>query len=346
MGWPIRLARARQCTRAATGRAPQLTTHVPYGSEHAVGPQEFPQFTTGNAQYPPAPDHYVPPRQHPPGAYPEQVSYPQPGGYPQASGAYQADAYPQNAPYPPADAYVQAGGYPQNSAYPMASAYAQNGANSPQVVPAQPGAGYPPPAAYPMAPPWAAAPQPAPTADAPPAAFGPAAPYGRPMPEHGGLLVPYPDEMRHASQAQPPAVWPVAAFTFFFLIFGAISASRRGRRAHSGRNSAAPYWITFLITWVAASFIWLVIGAVVIGPFIDSVREGNRLAAVERNVIQDGQLKEARITATAAQCHAVGDRDIDGTRDYLCQLTLADGRTASLSLTADQDGNWKSQSTN
>jgi hypothetical protein len=253
-----------------------MTTHVPYGAEHAAGPADYPQFATGNAQYPPAPDHYGPPRQHAAGPH---------------SGAYQ-----------------------------------------------------PPAPAYPTAPPWAAAaPQSAPVTAEVPAAYGAVAPYGQPMPEYGGLLVPYPDEMRHAPQAQAPAVWPVVVFTFLFLYLGALSAGRRARLARSGRNSASPYWLTFLITLVVANMFWLAVTVFVGVPFVNGVREGIRLEAVERNVVQDGQLKQARITATAARCHAVSERDSAGMRDYLCQLTLADGRSASLSLTADPDGNWTSQ---
>jgi hypothetical protein len=156
------------------------------------------------------------------------------------------------------------------------------------------------------------------------------------------LLVPYPDEMAHASRAQAPAVWPVAVFTLLFSLLGAASAKRRADQARRTRNSSAPYWIAFLVSAVAGGFIWFVLGAVAIGPVITEVRENQRLEAVQRNVVGDGQLKNARIAVTAAQCRAVTDRDAEGMRDYLCRLTLADGKTASLTLTADEDGQWHS----
>ncbi|MEU8231167.1 hypothetical protein AB0C12_16355 [Actinoplanes sp. NPDC048967] len=256
-----------------------MTTQVPPGPENAVAPQDYPQFTTGYAAYPPP--------QSAGGGYPA-VSYPQEG----------AAGYPEPVPYP------QPGGPPQAAAHP-------------------------PPSAYPTAPPWATAGQ-APT------------PPEQPLPQYGGLLVPFPDEMRHASRAQAPAVWPVAVFTMLFGIFGAISAKRRADQARRTRNSTAPYWITFLISLVAGAFCSFVASAVLVGPLVTELRENQRLEAVQRNVVGDGQLKAARINVTAARCRAVGERDVEGMREYLCRLTLDDGHTASLTLTADEDGQWQS----
>jgi hypothetical protein len=265
-----------------------MTTQVPPGPENAVAPQEYPQFVSGYAQYPPPPPPEFQPRpvSAPAVDYPA-VSYPQEG----------AAAYPVPVPYP------------------------------------QPG-GHLPTAAYPTAPPWAAAAQP-PTA--------PVAPPERPLPQYGGLLVPFPDEMQHASRAQAPAVWPVAVLTLLFGILGAVSAKRRADQARRTRNSSAPYWITFLVSAAAGAFVWFVLAAVVIGPLVTEVRETQRLEAVQRNVVGDGQLKSARIDVSAAQCRAVTDRDAEGMRDYLCRLTLADGRSASLTVTADESGQWHSE---
>ena len=243
-----------------------MTPQVPPGPENAVAPHDYPQFTTGYAQYPPPPPQYP------------AVSYPQEG----------ATGYPVPVPYP------------------------------------QPGG---PQQAYPTAPPWAA----------PPA---PAAVPEQPLPQYGGLLVPFPEAMQHASRAQAPAVWPVAAFTLLFGVLGAISAKRRADQARRTRNSTAPYWITFLVSLAAGAFCWFVVSAVVVTPIVTEVQENNRLEAVQRNVVGDGQLKNARITVTAAQCRAVTERDAAGERDYLCRLTLDDGHTASLTVTADESGQW------
>lgn len=199
-------------------------------------------------------------------------------------------------------------------------------------------AGYPMPVPYPQpsigppaaAPPWDAAATPG--ADT--------APPEQPLPEYGGLLVPFPDEMRHASRAQPPAVWPVAMFALLFGVLGAISAKRRADHARRTHNSTVPYWVAFLVSVAAGAFCWFVVAAVVIGPALTEIRESSRLEAVQRNVVGDGQFKDARITVTAARCRAVADRDAAGMRDYLCRLTLHDGHTGVLVLTADESGRW------
>lgn len=302
-----------------------MNTQVPPGPENAVAPQEYPQFTAGYAQYPPAqyPSARELQAQRP-------VSAP-PAGYPAEgvpAGDYPAVTYPQEG----------AAGYP---------------------VPVP----YPQPSAYPTAPPWAT--RPADQGDAP--AVAPGTPPERPgtpqmhvggpperlgtpqdhggMPQYGGLLVPFPDEMRHASRAQAPAVWPVVAFTMLFGVLGAISAKRRAGQARRTHNSIAPYWIAFLISVAAGAFCWFVLAAMAVVPMLAELRETNSLEAVQRNVVADGQLKDARITVTAAQCRAVTDRDAAGMRDYLCQLTLEGGRTGTLALTADASGQWHAEPT-
>ncbi|MGW4947121.1 hypothetical protein ACWEOZ_36675 [Actinoplanes sp. NPDC004185] len=296
-----------------------MTTQVPPGPENSVAPQDYPQFTTGYAQYPP---------QQPTGGYPA-VSYPQEG----------AAGYPEPVPYPQPGGPAQAAASPPPSAYPTAPPWATAGQApappAPRATAEQ--------AAAPTAP-WAVAGQPAApwaVAGQAPAQAGPSAPE-QPLPQYGGLLVPFPDEIRHASRAEAPAVWPVAVFTMLFGILGAISAKRRADQARRTRNSTAPYWITFVIALVAGAFCSFVASAVLVGPLITELQENQRLEAVQRNVVGDGQLKNARINATAAQCRPVGERDVEGMRDYLCRLTLDDGHTATLTLTADEAGQWHS----
>jgi hypothetical protein len=233
------------------------------------------------------------------------------------------------APISPAG-YQQPASAPPSDVYPAVSYPQEGAAGYPVPVP------YPQPTAYPTAPPWATD-QPAAAATGRPGA-------GQPLPQYGGLLVPYPDEMHHASRAQAPPVWPVAVFTLLFSVLGVFSARRRAAQARHTRNSTAPYWIAFVVTAVAGAFVWFVVGAVVIGPVLTDVRENQRLEAVQRNVVGDGQLRDARIEVTAAQCRAVSDRSAEGLRDYLCRLTLAGGKSGSLALTADESGQWRSGS--
>jgi hypothetical protein len=185
--------------------------------------------------------------------------------------------------------------------------------------------------AYPTSPPWAPPP-------APPAVSQPAPP---PHTMHGQLLVPYPEEMQNADRPRPPAVWPVVVCTLLFGVFGAISASRRMRRARRMRISTARYWIAFLVTLVAAGFLSFVVATVAALPIIDNVRETVAVDAVQQNLVRDGRLqKTAGMTATAATCTAVDMRRSDGKRDYNCLLTLSDGRTGTIGVTADRAGDW------
>jgi hypothetical protein len=72
-----------------------------------------------------------------------------------------------------------------------------------------------------------------------------------------------------------------------------------------------------------------------------SWREDLVTTAVEKNLVGDGRLAEtARVTATAAACKPVGARGTDGRRRYACALTLTDGRSASLTVTAGRNGAW------
>jgi hypothetical protein len=192
---------------------------------------------------------------------------------------------------------------------------------------------------YPTAPPWATATTPE-APDAPPPAYGAVAPYGSPLPPHGGLLVPFPEEMHNAVRPKPPALWPIAPFTFLLLIPGLVSAGRRAAQARRGRNSAAPYWITFVVSLVGSFFLWSMIGAVTL-PMAQNYLEGRITQQVEHNLVHDGQLaKTSNVTVTAAKCEPVGPRAADAQRAYDCLLTLDDGSTGTLTVRADTDGDW------
>ncbi|UQU63409.1 hypothetical protein COUCH_31025 [Couchioplanes caeruleus] len=299
-----------------------MTTQIPYGPVGA----EYPQFAAGHAQYPPAEhlEQYRPaatqygvvaqggPVDEAPSGYPGQADY---DALSAASSTYaEPPGYAE-----PAD-YASPAGYAVPPSYAAPAGY---GAQTPT---------YPPPAAYPTAPPWA---PPSPAPETPEPVVPVAAPHV------GGLLVPYPEEMQKAPRAQAPALWPVAVFTFLFGVLGAISAARRADQARRGRNGTAPYWVTFVAMLVVSSFFWIVTGFAVGVPAYLEVREGATVKVLQENVVSDGQLAKANISATDADCRAAGDRRPDGTRDYLCQLTLSDGRTGQVMVTADEHGDWK-----
>jgi len=185
---------------------------------------------------------------------------------------------------------------------------------------------------YPTSPPWAPPAQ--------PPAF-PAAPVTMPPSTHGQLLVPYPEEMHNAGRPRPPAVWPVAVFTIFFGILGAVSASRRATRARHGRNSTAPYWLTWVITLVARALLVFVVTTMVVQPFVADRRETTAVEALQHNLVSDGTLtRTVGVKATTATCTAIGPRAADGTREYSCLLKLDNGKTGTVGVTADRAGTW------
>jgi hypothetical protein len=192
----------------------------------------------------------------------------------------------------------------------------------------------PAPPAYPTAPPWAAPPSPPDRPPAPPDGFG------APDLQHGQLLVPYPEEMHNAARPKPPSWWPVVGWTFFFGIFGAVSASRRADQARRGRNSVTPYWLAWGCTLAASVVAAGIVVAVGLPGYLD-YREGAVTKVVQDRIVTDGRLAEsASVTASAATCEPVGPRDTAGQRRYDCVLTLDDGRTGTLTVTADSDGAW------
>jgi hypothetical protein len=187
--------------------------------------------------------------------------------------------------------------------------------------------------AYPTSPPWATPP------DAPPT-YGSVTPYDAPYPQHGQLLVPFPEEMYNASRPKPPPWWPVAVWTFFFGVLGIVSASRRAKQAKRGRNSPAPYWVAWGATMAVGSMLSGVVVAVGVPVYLN-YREGVVTKVVESSLKNSGQLeKSAGVTATSATCAPVGPRNSTGTRLYDCTLALDDGRTGTLRVTADAGGNW------
>ena len=202
-------------------------------------------------------------------------------------------------------------------------------------VPQYPGQPQYPTATYPTAPPWAAAP----TEPAAPV-YGAVAPYGSPLPPHGQLLVPYPEEMHNAARPKPPAVWPVAPLTFLFLIPGIVSAARRATQARRGRSGVAPYWITFAVSVVASWFVWSIIVAAAV-PTVLAAYESAVTGRVESAIVHDGQVaKSAGVTVRTATCEPSGPRAVDGRRPYECLLTLDGARTGTLNVIADRNGRW------
>jgi hypothetical protein len=191
----------------------------------------------------------------------------------------------------------------------------------------------PPASAYPTAPPWAPPQQAAPVR-------GEVSPHATPHLRHGQLLVPYPEEMADAARPRPPSWWPVVAWTVFLAVPGAVVASRRAGQARRGRNSPAPYWVAWAVTVAVSAVLGVAVVAIGVPAYLNH-REAAITRLVQEKVRSDGQVRSAANSAAAsAVCEPAGARDGTGMRRYDCLLTLDDGRSGSLTVTADADGNW------
>jgi hypothetical protein len=87
-----------------------------------------------------------------------------------------------------------------------------------------------------------------------------------------------------------------------------------------------------------------VAGAVIVAagvPAYLAYREDQATRAVQQQIMTDGRLESsAHVTATAAKCVPAGVRDAAGIRRYDCVVTLSDGRSGSMAVTAARDGVW------
>lgn len=187
--------------------------------------------------------------------------------------------------------------------------------------------------AYPTAPPWAAAP---PAAVPQQPVPGAVTPYGAPYGQHGGLLVPYPEEMADAARPRPPSWWPVVGWTLLLGVLGAVAASRRAARARRGRNSPAPYWVAWGVTMAAGVALAGAVAAVGVPAYLE-YREAAVTKVVQEKIRADAR---AGTAVTSVTCEPLGPRDAAGDRPYDCLLTLEDGRSGAVTVTADSDGDW------
>jgi hypothetical protein len=74
-----------------------------------------------------------------------------------------------------------------------------------------------------------------------------------------------PSRPHRAAGTRAPGVGPVVAFTFFFGLFGVISAARRANRARLIGAPAGPYWTAFAVTTVVTWVLW---GTLVAGAYL------------------------------------------------------------------------------
>jgi hypothetical protein len=146
--------------------------------------------------------------------------------------------------------------------------------------------------------------------------------------------------MHNAARPKAPSWWPVVVWTLFFGLLALTAVIRRVDQAKRGRNSVAPYWVAWGVTMALSGAIGAMVAVAGVPAYL-AYREGAVTELVQEKVVGDGQIEATGLAATSASCEPTGAR-VDGQRPYDCVLTLEDGRTGSLSLTADTDGTWVS----
>ena len=178
----------------------------------------------------------------------------------------------------------------------------------------------------------------------PPAAYGPAGPQpsgSYPGPGLAPGSYPPPMSAGPGAAGQAPGVGPVVAFTFFFGIFGAISAARRSKRAQAAGISGRKYWIAFAITLVAA---WVVgvIAVVAVAVASSAGKATVSSASLERSIVANSDFTTpdgTAVTAEAATC-TPGMVDNDGAGSYTCVIDFAGNDSMSYQVTLDTSGKW------
>ncbi|MFI5959054.1 hypothetical protein [Cryptosporangium sp. NPDC051539] len=137
-----------------------------------------------------------------------------------------------------------------------------------------------------------------------------------------------------------PKAWPVAVFTVFFGIFGAISAARRAGDARALGLPVGRYWGVFVGALVGSFAIW----TLVFGLFV-AIELPAYLKSVS-TIMTTTQL-EQELEASSAAGVAVNDAacteesvDPDGTGFYECQIAFDDGENLAYRITVNDDGTW------
>ena len=165
-------------------------------------------------------------------------------------------------------------------------------------------------------------------------------PYGWPQQPHGSPLVRYPHELHFDARPEAPSWLPVAAWTFFFGVFGAISAARRTTRAHRAGRSGTPYWVAFAVTLVVSGVLWTAAAAIAVPTYL-SYREDVATKALQSDLVHGERIAQVvGTTVNSAECRPEGARAATGLRAYTCRLALADGRTGTVRVIAQPDGTW------
>ncbi|WP_051796895.1 hypothetical protein [Catenuloplanes japonicus] len=165
-----------------------------------------------------------------------------------------------------------------------------------------------------------------------PPGYGPPGAFGPP----GTAPVGYLQTSGRPYAGDAPGFGPVILFTAIFGILGALSASRRARRAREMGAPTQKYWVAFGLTLLAQ---WLLFGIIQLAT---SGGEAVTSTSLEQSIVREGDFVDrsgAPVTVTGATCVAT-DVDSDGAGRYDCMLDFNAGGSQAFEVTADASGTW------
>ncbi|MFG1927678.1 hypothetical protein [Cryptosporangium sp. NPDC048952] len=142
-----------------------------------------------------------------------------------------------------------------------------------------------------------------------------------------------------------PKAWPVAVFTMFFGIFGAISAARRSSDARALGLPGGRYWGVFAGTLVASFAVWTLILGIVIAVTVPLYLNATS------TVMTTTELEQQLTSTTSADGTVTGATCIEDTVDplgvgtYACLVRFDDGADLPYRITVSNDGSWAASAT-
>jgi hypothetical protein len=152
--------------------------------------------------------------------------------------------------------------------------------------------------------------------------------------QYGGLMVPHP-ELILATGRPKPSWGPVAAWTFFTGLFGAIPAALRADKAKRAGHGQHPYWIAFGVTLAVSMLVWWAAANVGLRTYLHYQQE-----ALEASVSSDLKAQPAAkgVSITGADCEALHQKGPGGYDAYTCDVILSTGKTGAVTVLADSHG--------
>jgi len=178
------------------------------------------------------------------------------------------------------------------------------------------------------------------------ATYGGAASAGRPPSfDAPGYGYGYSAAPSWGSHLTGPKAWPVAVFTVFFGIFGAISAARRSNDARALGLPGGRYWGVFAGALVGSFAVWTLVLGLAIAVSVPAYLHATTTVM---STVELEQELEASNTVGGSVTHATCVEDAvgpTGSGTYECLISVSDGAALPYRITVSPDGSWAASAT-